>query len=123
MRCADLTATWTHLAAWLDARDVLVLPPLTAQLPLVRLDADPGTTGDDPEVAVDRLRRLIEHFGVRVVYVERLTVAPPGTDSAEIAVLTVRALVGGAVHELRLFASWYVELLDSEVGAEAAALR
>ncbi|HEX3593385.1 MAG TPA: hypothetical protein VHV74_27490 [Pseudonocardiaceae bacterium] len=122
MRCADLTATWTQLATWFESRDVLVLPPLVAQLPLVRLDADADATGD-ADVAVGRLRRLIEHFDVRVVYAERLTVVPPGGDSPEIAVLTVRALVAGAVHELRLFAGWYVELLDSEVGAEAAALR
>lgn len=123
MRCAELTPTWNQLADWLAARDVLVLPPLAAHLPLVRLDADSTGSCVDPEVAVGRLRRLIEHFDVRVVYVDRQTAVPPGECDPDVAVLTVRVLVAGAVHELRLFAGWYVDLLDAEVGAEAAALR
>lgn len=121
MRCADLPAAWTELTRWLQSRGVLVLPPLAAQLPLVRLDAN--ACGDSAEDAIGLLRRVIEHFGVRAVYVERLRAVRPSTDKPEPAVLTVRVLASGIVHELRLFAGWYVELLDSEVGAEAARLR
>jgi hypothetical protein len=119
MRCADLTITWTELSRWLEHRDVLVLPPLVAQLPLVRLDADVDGTCESIEVALDRLRRLIDHFNVRAVYVDRLR-APRDADAApDLAVLTVRVLVAGAVHELRLFADWYVTLLDSDLDTEA----
>lgn len=121
MRCANLPGTWAELECWLDAHDVLVLPPLVANLPLVRLDADCAGDPDDVRRVVERLRRIVEHFDVRAVYVERIlgNVSPDDTNR-ETAVLTVRILAGGAVHELKLFASWYVDLLDASVGAEAA---
>jgi hypothetical protein len=122
MRCADLTTTSQELMSWLEARDVLVLPPLVSHGPLVRLDADVDAIGGTA-VALDRLRRLVEHFDVRAVYVDRLTAPPCAGAVPDLAVLTVRVLVAGVVHELRLFANWYVELLDSEVGAEAAPAR
>jgi hypothetical protein len=123
MRCANLTETWAELSHWFDQRDVLVLPPLAAHLPLTRLDAD-AIGADAAEVAIGRLRQLIDHFGVRVVYVERITAHRESGDTVpELGVLVVRVLVAGAVHELRLFADWYVELLDSAVGAEASRLR
>lgn len=90
---------------------------------MVRLDANTGDTADAAEVAITRLRRLIEHFGVRAVYVEQFNSLPLGEDAVpELAVLTIRVLVAGAVHELRLYAGWYGALLDTDVGAEAAAL-
>lgn len=121
MRCANLTDTWVELQRWLDAKDVLVLPPLVANLPLVRLDADCVGDPDDVERAIGRLRSIVEHFDVRAVYVERIF-GSRLTDPAEreTATLTVRVLAGGAVHELKFFASWYVEMLDASVGAEAA---
>jgi hypothetical protein len=123
MRCADLTATWAELTRWLERRDVIVLPPLVAHLPMVRLDANTGETTDPTDVAVDRLRRLVDHFGVRAVYVEQFDALPLGVDAVpELAGVTVRVLVAGAVHELRLYAGWYGALLDTDVGAEAAAL-
>ncbi|HEX3589762.1 MAG TPA: hypothetical protein VHV74_09015 [Pseudonocardiaceae bacterium] len=115
MRCANLADTWTELADWLDQRDVLVLPPLAADLPLARLDAGNA----DVVAAVWRLRRLIEHFAVRAVYVHIVDGVRVGAREAEPAVVTVRALAAGAVHELKLFADWYVELLDSTMSAEA----
>lgn len=118
MRCANLIDTWTDLADWLDQRDVLVLPPLAADLPLARLD----TGCADAVAAVGRLRRLIEHFAVRAVYVHIVDGARAGTRDPEPVVVTVRALAAGAVHELKLFADWYVELLDSAVSAEAPQL-
>lgn len=121
MRCADLGGTWAELECWLDTRDVLVLPPLVANLPLVRLDADCLGEPADADRVIHRLHRVVEHFATRAVYVERiLGTRPDRPTEREIAVLTVRILAGGAVHELKLFASWYVELLDSSVGAEAA---
>lgn len=124
MRCANLTETWTELHRWFDQHDVLVLPPLVAQLPLTRLDADAVGEDDAAGLAIGRLRKLIDHFGVRAVYVERLTTHRTLEDTVpELGVLVVRVLVAGAVHELRLFADWYVELLDSAVGAEAGRLR
>jgi hypothetical protein len=123
MRCADLTFTWAQLTGWLERADVLVLPPLVAQLPLVRLDADTDGTPESTEVALTRLHRLIEHFGVRAVYVDRLRAPRAGAAAPELAVVTVRVLVAGAVHELRLFADWYVTLLDTDLGAEAVAPR
>jgi hypothetical protein len=123
MRCADLTATWAELTRWLERRDVIVLPPLVAHLPMVRLDANTGETTDPMDVAVGRLQRLIDHFGVRAVYVEQFDALPLGIDAVpELAGVTVRVLVAGAVHELRLYAGWYGALLDTDVGAEAAAL-
>ncbi len=119
MRCADLTFTWAELTRWLELRDVLVLPPLVAQLPLVRLDAVTDGTPESTPGAVARLHRLIEHFDVRAVYVDRLHAPRTGAEPPQLAVLTVRVLVAGAVHELRLFADWYVTLLDSDLGAEA----
>ena len=125
MRCANLGATWTDLARWLELRDVLVLPPLVANMPLARLDTGSDGSGDTQDVArvVGRLCLLIEHFDVRAVYVERIDGLPAETGGApDIAVLTVRVLVAGAVHELKLFATWYLDLLDASVGAEPAHL-
>jgi hypothetical protein len=90
---------------------------------MVRLDANTGETTDPIDVAVGRLQRLIDHFGVRAVYVEQFDALPLGVDAVpELAGVTVRVLVAGAVHELRLYAGWYGALLDTDVGAEAAAL-
>jgi hypothetical protein len=120
MRCADLTAIWADLADWLERRDVIVLPPLVAHLPMVRLDANTGAAADATAVATGRLRQLIDHFGVRAVYVERCDALPMERDAVpELAALTVRVLIAGAVHELRLYASWYGALLDSDIGLEA----
>lgn len=116
MRCANLTATWADLTDWLDRRDVMVLPPLTTDLPLVRLAADLPGTGDiaDLECAIDRLHRLIDHFGVRAIYVDQTNGVPTEIDdTTEPAILTIRMLAAGVVHELKLFAGWYAELLDS----------
>lgn len=121
MRCANLTGTWAELECWLDTRDVLVLPALCADLPIVRLDSDCVGDPDDVQRVVDRIRRVIEHFDTRAVYVERILGNRPDTGSeSETAVLTVRVLAGGAVHELKLFAGWYVDMLDASVSAEAA---
>jgi hypothetical protein len=117
MRCANLTRTWTDLECWFHGRDVLVLPALVANLPLVRLDSDCA----DADVALTRLRQLIDHFAVRAVYVERIVSNPDGDSvNCEPAVLTLRVLAAGAVHELKLFAAWYVEMLDASIGAETA---
>jgi hypothetical protein len=124
MRCANLGATWTELACWLELHDVLVLPALVANLPLARLDAGSDGSGDTDDVgrAVDRLRRLIEHFDVRAVYVERIESPPETAALPDIAVLTVRVLTAGVVHELKLFATWYLELLETTVSTELAQL-
>lgn len=117
MRCAKLPETWADLECWFAKRDVLVLPALVANLPMVRLDAD----CDDLDVALTRLRRLIDHFDARAVYVERILSNPDGEDvNREPAVLTLRVLAAGAVHELKLFAAWYVDLLDASIGADTA---
>jgi hypothetical protein len=34
--------------------------------------------------------------------------------------VTVRVVAGGVVHELNLFASWYIEFLDEIVGVDFA---
>ncbi|HEX5404251.1 MAG TPA: hypothetical protein VFX16_18330 [Pseudonocardiaceae bacterium] len=117
MRCVDLGTTWTDLVCWLELHDVLVLPPLVADMPLARLDTGSDGSGDTDDVAraVDRLRLLIKHFDVRAVYVERVDGVPAGTGAVPgIAVLAIRVLAAGAVHELKLFATWYVEQLEAE---------
>jgi hypothetical protein len=125
MRCANLGTTWTELSCWLELRDVLVLPPLVANMPLARLDTGSDGSGDTSDVAraVARLHTLIEHFDVRAVYVERIDGLPAETGAVpDIAVLTVRVLAAGAVHELKLFATWYLDLPTATVGAEPAYL-
>ena len=125
MRCANLGTTWTDLACWLELHDVLLLPPLVANMPLARLDTGSDGSGDTNDVAraVGRLRMLIEHFDVRAVYVERIDGLPAETGALpDIAVLTVRVLAAGAIHELKLFATWYVELLEATAGVEPAHL-
>jgi hypothetical protein len=131
MRCTNLGETWQDLRCWLDARQVLILPPLAANLPLARLDFDSDGSGEADDVArvVGRLRTLIEHFDVRAVYVnpvyvEKVPNMVHRTDAeTELAVVTIRVLAAGAVHELKVFASWYLEFLDPEVSAEVAQLR
>jgi hypothetical protein len=131
MRCTNLGETWTDLRCWLETRRVLVLPPLAANLPLARLDFDSDGSGEADDVArvVGRLRTLIEHFEVRAVYVnavyvEKVTDMAHRPDAgSELAVVTIRVLAAGAVHELKLFASWYLEFLDPDVSAEVAQLR
>jgi hypothetical protein len=130
MRCTNLVDTWDELRLWLDARQVLVLPPLVANLPLARLDFDSDGSGDADDVAraVGRLRTLIEHFDVRAVYVNQVRVeqmadTAAGSAIPEIAVVAIRVLVSGAVHELKLFSAWYLDFLDSSVNTEATRLR
>jgi hypothetical protein len=129
MRCTNLVETWDELRRWFDARQVLVLPPLVANLPLARLDFDSDGSGDADDVAraVGRLRTLIEHFDVRAVYVNQVYVEQMADTAAsatpEIAVVAVRVLVAGAVHELKLFSAWYLDFLDSSVNTEATQLR
>jgi hypothetical protein len=106
MHCANLVDTWADLRAWLEQRDILILPGLAANLPLAKLDADSTGSPDDLDRIVDRLHTLIDHFVVRAVYVDRLYGRPN-----ELALLTVRVLAGGVVHELKLFAVWYVDFL------------
>ncbi|HEX3787386.1 MAG TPA: hypothetical protein VHW44_05955 [Pseudonocardiaceae bacterium] len=121
MRCPDLADTWADLRRWLDQQRVLVLPPLTANLPLTRLDADTARSADgsDPERVVNRLRTLITHFDVRAIYVAEEHGGPEiGRPQQELAALTIRVLAGGVVHELTLLASWYDEFLKLSVEAE-----
>jgi hypothetical protein len=130
MRCTNLVDAWNELRCWLDARHVLVLPPLVANLPLARLDFDSDGSGDADDVAraVGRVRTLIEHFDVRAVYVnqvyvEQMADTADGAVVPDIAVVAIRVLVAGAVHELKLFSSWYLDFLDSSVNTEATQLR
>jgi hypothetical protein len=130
MRCTNLVDTWDELRRWLDARRVLVLPPLVANLPLVRMDFDSDGSGDTDDVArvVGRLRTLIEHFDVRAVYVnqvhvEQMADTAAGPEDPDIAVVAIRVLVAGAVHELKLFSAWYLDFLDSSINTEATQLR
>jgi hypothetical protein len=124
MRCADLADTWTGLLEWFDQREVLVLPPLSADTLLVRLDADVDqkrtATPAEVERATDRLRAVIEHFGVRAVYVQQTPSPSPGRVSPEPAVIIMRVVAGGVVHELTLFAAWYYDYLDEAVEMEFA---
>lgn len=130
MRCADLARTWTDLCSWFDRNGVLVMPQLHADRPLVRLDGDvdPAATADPAELArvVERLRTLVRHFEVRAVYVqhtggELAACAESGSRiRAEQAVVTIRVMAGGVVHELSLFAEWYAALLDRTVGMDFA---
>ena len=125
MRCADLAETWTELLAWFDQRGVLVLPQLSADTLLVRLDADVDqkrtATPEEVTRAADRLRAVIEHFGVRAVYVQQTPSPSPGRVCPEPAVITMRVVAGGVVHELTLFAAWYYDYLDEAVEMEFAA--
>jgi hypothetical protein len=124
MRCADLVDTWADLCGWFERHRVLVLPQLSSTQPLVRLDADldhAGTAGaDEVARAVDRLRAVIEHFDVRAVYVRETAAGLGDGIRRDPGAVTVRLVAGGVVHELNLFASWYVELLDEIVGLEYA---
>jgi hypothetical protein len=110
MRCSDLNQTWIELSSWFDRNGVLVLPHLRADGPSVRLDADtdPSRSADPAELTrqLDRLRKLIEHFGVRAVYVSR---------DEQAGVLTVRVVAGGVVHQLMLVADWYADFLDETI--------
>jgi hypothetical protein len=115
MRCADLTGTWRDLRDWLDARDVLVLPRLTGDWPMVRLDDDlaPDRPATVAEVAmvVDRLRQVIDRFAVPAVYVGQVY----GDPAPELGGVTIRVMAGGILHELALSAAWQVgHLLDLE---------
>ncbi|HKT05635.1 MAG TPA: hypothetical protein VJT31_39485 [Rugosimonospora sp.] len=107
MRCADLTGTWSELRAWFDARNVLVLPRLTGNWPVVQLDGDlaPDRPATGAEVAsvVERLRQVVDRFAVPAVYVG--TVA--GESGAELSGVTIRVMAGGILHELTLTAAWY----------------
>lgn len=125
MRCADLAETWNGLLTWFDQRGVLVLPQLSADTLLVRLDADVDqkrtATPEEVARAADRLRAVIDHFGVRAVYVQQTPSPSPGRACAEPAVITARVVAGGVVHELTLFAAWYYDYLDEAVEMEFAA--
>jgi hypothetical protein len=111
MRCADLSQTWTELSSWFDRNGVLVLPPLSTDGPSVRLDADadPSRNADPVELErqLGRLRTLIEHFGVRAVYVSR---------DEQAGLLTIQVMAGGVVHQLMLVADWYADFLDETIG-------
>lgn len=117
MRCADLTQTWMELSSWFEQNGVLVLPPLRAEGPTVRLDADTDPRyGADPaelERQLARLRAVIEHFRVRAVYV---------TSDERARAVTIRVVAGGVVHELMLVAGWYAEFLDDTIGVTPANL-
>jgi hypothetical protein len=108
MRCPDLAGTWTALLSWFDEQEVLVLPRLTGIGPTVRLDADLSAdrpaTAAEVAVAADRLRRVVDCFGLPAVYVGQVHAGP----AQELASVTVRAVAGGIVHELTLVAAWYV---------------
>jgi hypothetical protein len=125
MRCADLAGTWTELLEWFGQRGVLVLPQLTADTLLVRLDADIDqkrtATPEEVARAADRLRAVIDHFGVQAVYVQQTPSPSPGRVCPEPAVITARVVAGGVVHELTLFAAWYYDYLDEAVEMEFAA--
>jgi hypothetical protein len=124
MRCANLAETWAELLAWFDQRGVLVLPPLSADTLLVRLDADVDqkrtATPDEVARSCARLRAVIEHFGVRAVYVQQTPSPSPGQVCPDPAVITARVVAGGVVHELTLFAAWYYDYLDDAVEMEFA---
>src|SRR5690242_13886096 len=98
MRCDDLAGTWAALISWFDAHAVLVLPRLSGDLPVVRLDADLGpllAADEALTLAVGRVKALVERFDARAVYVNRV-----GSDTAEhnggreMSIVTVR-VVGG----------------------------
>jgi hypothetical protein len=120
MRCVDLAGTWTDLRGWLDRSGIMVLPPLIADGPLVRLDdaaAVEPVCPADPTAAVRRLQTLIEHFAVPAVYVgqrswARTSVPEPG----ELTTVTVRFLAVGVIHELLLVAAWYDDLTEPTLG-------
>jgi hypothetical protein len=106
MRCTDLTGTWSELRAWLEARNVLVLPRLTGEWPMVRLDDDlapdrPATTAEVTTV-VERLRQVVDRFAVPAVYVGQVH----GEPTTEPSGVTIRVMAGGIVHELTLSAAW-----------------
>jgi hypothetical protein len=107
MRCADLVGTWEGLLCWFDDRRVLVLPRLTGVGATVRLDGDIGCErpAEPAEVALvlDRLRGVVERFGIPAVYVGQVRVGAAG----RLASVTVRAPAGGVIHELTLAAAWY----------------
>jgi hypothetical protein len=113
MRCVDLAETWIELSAWFDRNGVLVLPHLRADGPSARLDADarPGAERAELDRQLDRLRAIIEHFGVRAVYVTR---------DEPLSAVTIRVVAGGVVHELMLVADWYDEFLDETIGTTPA---
>jgi hypothetical protein len=124
MRCDDLAGTWAALISWFDAHGVLVLPSLSCDLPVVRLDSDlaPRFAADEAlGLAVGRVKALVERFDARAVYVNRV-----GADTAahnggrEMSIVTMRVVGGGVVHELTLVAAWYADLLDRTVGMEFA---
>jgi hypothetical protein len=121
MRCADVTGTWAAVRSWFDERGVLVLPRLTGVGPTVRLDGDLAVesaseldfdrpaTAAELALAVGRLQRVVERFGLPVVYVGQVRVGP----DRDPASVTIRAVAGGIVHELTLVASWYAaEYID-----------
>jgi hypothetical protein len=107
MRCADLTGTWAELRTWLEARNVLVLPRLTGDWPMVRLDGDlaPDRPATATEVAsvLERLRQVIDRFAVPAVYVGQAY----GETTADPSGVTIRVMAGGILHELTLSAAWY----------------
>jgi len=126
MRCPDLAVTWTDLTGWFHRNGILVLPQLCPGPLVVQLDADVdhgGTaTPEEIERVTGRLRAVIEHFGVRAVYVNE-TGEITGDDVRQgPGSITVRVVASGVVHELNLFAPWYIEFLDEIVGVDFAQL-
>lgn len=124
MRCPDLAATWADLADWFDRHGILVLPPLSAGPLVVRLDADVDQHGTaspaDLDRVIDRLRSVVEQFCVRAVYVRQNGGVPGDGLRSGPGEITVLVVAGGVVHELNLFASWYIEFLDEIVGVDFA---
>jgi hypothetical protein len=124
MRCPDLAATWTELTNWFDQHEILVLPQLSSAPLVVQLDRDVdqgGTAGSaDMKLVTDRLRAVIEQFGARAVYVNTTGGIPGDEMRKGPGAVTVRVVAGGVVHELNLFASWYIEFLDEIVGVDFA---
>jgi hypothetical protein len=130
MRCADLPGTWVSLRGWLDDTGVLILPRLERDGPTVRLDADVDQSRPAAQAELDRviclLKAVIERFGVPAVYVGQTAWDPaddafePGVHPGSMAIITIRVMAGGILHELTLVAAWYAALLASD--AESTAL-
>jgi hypothetical protein len=124
IQCADLGDTWGSLRGWLDEAGVLILPRLERDGPAVRLDADadrsrPATAADLDRV-IGLLKAVIARFGVRAAYVAETAwdqhddAIGPGARPGSLAIVTIRVVAGGVVHELTLAATWYAHLLASD---------
>jgi hypothetical protein len=124
MRCPDLAATWTDLTGWFDRNGILVLPQVCAGPLVVQLDADVDDGGTASPAELDRvtgrLQAVVEKFGVGAVYVSQAGGIPGDELRRGPGSITIRVVASGVVHELNLFASWYIEFLDEIVGVDFA---